>query len=170
MSGFPAGNGPEPSGDWVCLPKPFLPEELSRSVRQVLDDPLRAGVIATMPAIEQTAWSGRERRSTPRRTPTNLVRVGWNKGRFNSDPSMRSLVDLSIDGAGLISETATERCGVEIGQQMVLVLSDPALEAPLEVVGRVVWAVPLARGSCRIGLRFHRRLSQHEWQQLTRNE
>jgi CheY-like chemotaxis protein len=170
MSGFPAGNGHEPSDEWVCLPKPFLPEELSRSVRQVLDEPLRARAIATMPAAEQTAWAGRERRSTPRRTPTNLVRIGWNKGRFSSDPNVRSLVDLSVEGAGLIFQTSSESCPVEIGQEMVLVLSEPGLDAPLEVAARVVWAVPLARGSCRVGLRFHRRLSQHEWQQLTRKE
>jgi hypothetical protein len=51
---------------------------------------------------------------------------------------------------------------LELGQVVSLTLDGPSGGRPARGVGKVVWAVPAADGTCLVGVRLHKPLTYNE--------
>jgi hypothetical protein len=108
--------------------------------------------------MSATNTAAANRRGSRRLPSRNKVRVTCRKGDMDLGPNLAvSLLDASQTGVRLALKTP-----LDMGQIVSLTLDAPSGSRPARGVGKIVWAVPAADGTCLVGVRLHKPLTYNE--------
>src|SRR3954451_9170441 len=110
--------------------------------------------------MDQLESKPQQRRVTPRRKPKGGTKIVCRKGAMGLGPNVGlSLGDISEWGVRLVVGAPLKR-----GEEVEVVLSGPGITRDIVRLGEVIWSLVGEDGSCRVGVRFHKRLDHAQLQ------
>ena len=105
----------------------------------------------------------KDRRLALRRPPRGKVRAVCRRGALELGPDLAlAVVDLSETGVRLAVREA-----LQPGGEVTVALEGPLQSRPVKRVGRVVWSLSAADGSCQAGVVLQGRLPYSDFLALT---
>jgi hypothetical protein len=118
----------------------------------------------TMNANNKKTSSPSNRRSSRRFTVTGSARIECRKGTLGLGQNLNiNTLDISETGVRLVLKEVVAK-----GQEMEVLVEGGGIVRPIKRMARVIWAIPLEKRACCVGLRFDKALAYTDLQRVAK--